>query len=272
MQELSPDELKTLQLGVLRYFHEFCVEHNLKYSIYAGTLIGTIRHKGFIPWDDDIDVMMRREEYDKLIKIYPQENKNKRFKLVSPEIDESLPYTFSKLSDETTVLIEDCLIPHHIGVNIDIFPIEDLPDDPAERDKIFKKRIRLRKMLDCKIVGWNKSRPLWKNVVLATTRFFLKPISYKKLVADTIALAKKYQGCPGDYCGDVVMGYNWKEVQKRSNFDEYLLMPFEDGMFYVCKGYENYLRSTFGDYMQLPPPEQRITHHSFKAYWKDSPD
>ena len=124
-------------------------------------------------------------------------------------------------------------------------------------------------MLDCKIVGWSKSRALWKNIVLATTRFFLKPVSYKKLIAETIALAKKYQGCPGELCGDVVMGYNWREVQKRSNFDEYLLMPFEDGMFYVCKGYDGYLRSTFGDYMQLPPPEQRVTHHSYKAYWKE---
>ena len=128
MKEIGIEELKRIQIGILKHLDAFCNENNLKYFMCGGTLLGAVRHKGFIPWDDDIDIMMKREDYDKLIELYPK-NDNSNFKLFSYELDKSFPYPFAKMDDFRTIFEEEINDSYKIGVNIDIFPIDYITED-----------------------------------------------------------------------------------------------------------------------------------------------
>ncbi len=111
MKELLSDELKRIQLDILRNVHKFCLEHNINYSLAYGTLLGAVRHKGFIPWDDDIDIMMLRNDYDRFIKEYPESDE---YGLCCFEKDTNYPYSFAKVQDKKTSLIEFCEYPYAI--------------------------------------------------------------------------------------------------------------------------------------------------------------
>lgn len=126
MKEINTEDLKRIQIQILLHIDVFCTKHELRYFISGGTLIGAIRHKGFIPWDDDIDIMMLREDYEKFIVLYSQEDKSP-YHLYSHNQLHSYPYPFAKMDDSRTILKEDINEAMVFGVNIDIFPIDIAP-------------------------------------------------------------------------------------------------------------------------------------------------
>ena len=133
---INTEELKQIQLQIMDYFHSWCKEHGIRYYITAGTLIGSLRHKGYIPWDDDIDVVMLRAEFDKLIHDFPK-SETGHFRLLSIETDSTCKYTYAKLYDDRTVFIEgDEKAIHPIGVNIDIFPLENATDNFVDAKRL----------------------------------------------------------------------------------------------------------------------------------------
>ena len=142
MKEIEIEELKRIQIGILKHLDAFCKENNLTYFMCGGTLLGAVRHKGFIPWDDDIDIMMKREDYDKLIALYPK-NDNSNFKLFSYELDKSFPYPFAKMDDCRTIFEEEINDSYKIGVNIDIFPIDYITEDLNCQHSILMRNKRL---------------------------------------------------------------------------------------------------------------------------------
>ena len=125
-------------LDILNAFMEICKRHDLRFYCCAGTAIGAVRHHGIIPWDDDIDVIMPRPDYDRLLEIAKTEDFGK-YELVTPYNDESYPLYFSKLSDRTTTLVEERERPCVIGLYVDIFPL-DPTDDDIEKAKRLKVR------------------------------------------------------------------------------------------------------------------------------------
>ena len=123
-------------------------------------------------------------------------------------------------------------------------------------------------LLGLKQISINKRRVFYKNCLLFISHIILKPLPLSSIVMRIERNAMKYKDEKSLYCGVAIWGYGMREINLRSNWDEVLYVPFEDMLVPVPKGYDNYLRGIYGDYMQLPPQEKRITHHDFKAWWK----
>ena len=138
MKEITQTEQKEILLDMLKYVDEICKKNNIKYFLYGGTLIGAIRHKGFIPWDDDLDICVPYKDYRKLITLLKQDNK---YNVHNPYDNEDYYYFFTKLTDKRTILIEDNYNRiKDMGVFLDIFPFYHLPDSIEEYNKLYKKK------------------------------------------------------------------------------------------------------------------------------------
>lgn len=266
---INTEELRNVQLDILKHVDNFCKENDIKYFLCGGSMIGAVRHHGFIPWDDDIDIMLLREDYEKFISIYSEKDKSE-YKLHSLLTDKKYSSTYVKIDNSRTVLKEYVEEPTaEIGINIDVFPVDDLPNNKEAQKKIYKRYGYYRALIDLKNVRFSKERVWYKNLVLLISHLLLKPVSMRKL-ADLIENnAVKYKGKTSDYCGIVVWGYGLREINYRKNWDDCILVDFEDMKAPIPVGYDNYLTCVYGDYMKLPPEEKRISHHAFEAYWKE---
>ena len=269
-RQIQIDQLKQIQLEIMDYFHSWCINHRITYYITAGTLIGALRHKGYIPWDDDIDLVMLREDYDRLLEEFPK-SETGVYKLHSYETDDSCIYTYAKLCDTRTVLIdgdEKNSVP--IGVNIDIFPLENATDNYDDAVKL-KKNI---KPFDSILVVKQMvrvDRGFSKNVLLIILKAISGLFSYKWLIGMVIKKATVYKkNLHSRYVVNaVIYAKGEKEILERKWFHDVVELDFEGRQYFAPIGADNYMRRLFGDYMQLPPIEKRISHHYFKAYFKD---
>lgn len=262
-KELSVDEIKKYELEILKNVHEYCVAHDITYVLIAGTLLGSIRHKGFIPWDDDIDIAMPRPDYEKFISTY----KDDIYIAKSLERNKDFVFTFCKVEDTRTVLIENKTNKSKIGINIDVFPIDGLPADRRLAEKHAEKSLFYKKLIMLKQMKFRKDRSIKKNVFLLFSKIALLPFTYRFLTKELIRISKKYDYNESDNVAVLVWGFGVEEIMGGSGVLERHLSPFEDSSFYIAKNYEEYLINRFGDYMQLPPLEQRKTHHGFVAYY-----
>ena len=258
-------EFRNIQLEILCSFDVFCREHNIKYSLAYGSLIGVIRHRGFIPWDDDIDLYMTRNEYIKLIETFPQ-YLNKKYKIACLERDEKWNRAYAKIYDCRTILIEQVRNNVGIGVGIDVFPLDEIPSEETLRRSYLKKMHRLRSFYTLKSLKLSRRRPLLKNIIIVVSRLLTWPISYRYLAEFISARAQQFNGTNTGYLFDNAEGYYSSSPFLMSHFDEYIDMPFEGHFFMVMSGWHDVLTKTFGNYMQLPPEEEQIPHHCFKAF------
>ena len=137
-RRLAPAEIKSLQMEILCSIHNFCVNNNIRYSLAYGTLLGAIRHKGYIPWDDDVDILMPRPDYEKFLKLYPGYNKNHTVQTYIN--DDSYYLAFAKVYDNRTELI---VFPTRTGVFVDIFPVDGLPDSVELSRRYYKDKLKL---------------------------------------------------------------------------------------------------------------------------------
>ncbi len=265
MRAIGLQELKHIQLEVLDVIHDFCVEHNIHYSLGCGTMLGAVRHKGYIPWDDDIDIYLLRSEYNKLLELFPPSLKN--VQIESIERDLSWDKAYAKAYDDRTVCIEDshCKV---VGVSIDIFPIDFVPSDDKRWMRYNKKRRILKKVSDLKPMIITKDIPILKKILLAICKFILLPVPQRKIISSLNKYAQKFNNTENEFVFESCQGLLLKNKFKVSVFDQYIEVPFEDRKYSIIAGYDEYLRCAYGDYMQLPPENKRVSHHSFKAWWK----
>ena len=271
MKELTLDEIKARELKILKEIHAICEQQKIEYSLAGGTLLGAIRHGGFIPWDDDIDIFLTRPNYDKLIDYC--RNHETEFKLLSSETDDRYGYLFAKAMDMDTVLIEEYGNSHNIemGVFVDIFPVDGLGDDYKKAIKAFNSTRFKRELLVAR--NWKKffksKTHSWvyepvRFVFFALSRF----TSEKKIIASIQKKIRKNSFEKSNYVGCICGSYRDKEILQSGVFNEYIEINFEDTKFMIIKEYNQYLANIYGDYMKLPPEEKRMTHHTFKAYHK----
>lgn len=266
MEKLSLEEMKDIEYDILCDVADLCEKYGLRYGLSYGTLLGAVRHGGFIPWDDDVDIIMPRPDYEKFLKIAGE--LPDRLKASSPVSDENNFNTYAKVYDLRTKLIE-CpegkRIPIH--VYLDIFPIDGLPEDTL---KMEKHRRRCRKLMlilyafrAAKFkVNETKGlqRGLWKLLSLVQRKFIKnKQINYLNRVA------LKYDFDKSHYCGIVVAGYGYREMMPSHIFQFDRKVAFRDREFYTLRFTEYYLTQIYGDYMKLPPVEERIAHDN-EAY------
>ena len=276
MVEITP-ELKPrwndIIHDVLREFISICKANNLVYFCCGGTAIGAIRHHGMIPWDDDVDVFMPRPDYDKFIQI-AQNKLSSDYELVTPYTYHDYPLYFAKLCNKHTTLMEEEDTPCIYGLFIDIFPIDGAPDDMDQARLMESKFRKIKNRLEAisthntfaEYISLLTKPKEWGRFVGKTFGFFFRNFYRKRHLGQLNAICYRYNYADSNivavYCGS----YGPKEVFPKSWLDGSVTFTYEGMEVSLPKGYDNYLRQYYGDYMQLPPEEKRISHHQ-KAYF-----
>ena len=251
-------ELRQIQMGILDEVHQYCEAHGLRYFLSSGTLIGAVRHKGYIPWDDDIDIYMPRKDYEQFLREFKG---SEQFKLLNPAKEPHYYYTFAKVVDLRTRMVEDETEGFEIGVFMDIFPVDYVSDDPQERNRVFKQKKLLYKIRRCKI---SQSNPLQSR--LAYWVYKCWPMSVRQIerkLRRLIVLTEPTH----TVCNMTEAGPRIKGCFPAEDIASSVDILFENKTYKTMVGYKDYLQRTYGDYMTLPPVEQRVTHQ-FEAYWK----
>lgn len=257
-------KLRTLQLTILDIALEFqriCEENNIKYFLIGGTLLGAVRHKGFIPWDDDMDVGMLREEYEKFLEICSKELE-KEFSLQTYESDKYHTHPFAKIRINNTLLIEDYAVnsKQNNGIYLDIFPYDNMPDNK------FLQKIHyfFFKLLKWAAMGKNdycfveKKKRRFAKAMSIVFFFFSK----KKTMQLCEKTCKMFNNKKTKNVINMGGAYKYKEFTLKSNLENLTKLEFEGYEFSVPVRYKELLTNMYGDYMQLPPVEQRGNQHS----------
>lgn len=270
-KEISIEQLKLIELNLLECVHKICEKENLRYSLGGGTLLGAVRHQGFIPWDDDIDIMMPRPDYDAFVS-YCLNNKVP-FKIRCFETDNTYVDMSAKLYNPQTILEDDNIVGgNEIGVNIDVFPIDGLGSTYKKAKKAFKSTAFKRNLLiaaQWKRFFRSKTHP-WYYEPFRFCFFILSRFVRKDRLFNSIQ--RKYKQINFNnvkYAAAIGGAYRYKEILPQNVFTEYMDLSFEGNKFKAISAYDTYLSSIYGDYMTLPPEEKRVSHHTFKAYYID---
>ena len=273
-------ELHEIELGALKAFVKLCNAYELRYYAIGGTLLGAVRHKGFIPWDDDVDVAMPRKDYDRLIELVKsgeaQEVLGEDYRIGSWQTDKEFKSYFAKLY-ATKVEIEEQLLEETTvrkGYLIDIIPLDGTPDDEFARKVYYGKAMGLRFLCGTANVntGIRTSRSKWEQTVLRVVRALrlYRLIDVRKVYQRMDRLFMAQDAEHADYAGTLTGAYKTREIVPREYFgesyDEYTLWEFEGMLLRGPKRCEEYLSHIFGDYRKLPAPEERKIH--YKPYIK----
>lgn len=266
MKTIGLEELKLIQLNTLSVIDKFCREKNINYSMGCGTMLGAARHKGYIPWDDDIDIYLLREDYDKLMAQFPEKCEN--IKIASLQRDRKWNRAYGKAYDYRTE-IQDAGNKYHIGIGIDVFPIDRVPENEKEWIIYDKRRRFYQKIYEWKIsMIFRKGRAKWKYLFLPFTKLFLLPFSSRAIAKFLQRYSMKYQNTDTKYVFECCQGIFQKRRFKRITLENTIDMQFEDRLFRGMKDYDEYLSNAYGDWRKLPPKEKQIPHHIFNAWWK----
>ena len=275
MKEMTVKDVQKLSLDILKDVHEFCTNNGIKYSLSGGTLLGAIRHDGFIPWDDDIDIQMPRPDYNKFVRSYYSSN---GYKVFSCEVDgfEKTRLRLAKVCDVEKSIVD--LGPlkwtnETIGVGIDIEPCDGAPDNIKEAEKFIKRLINLSRKKNCyaaKYISWReitKYKSMSKRFKFSISKI-LSPLFTDKWWLKYMAHQSKYDYSSSDFF-IASPHYGMREWQPKKNMENFELHKFEDSEFYIMSGWDANLKSLYGDYMKLPPEDKRVTHDFNRYYWKD---
>lgn len=268
---ISTTELKRIQLDLLDVLDNYCANHELNYYLTYGTLIGAIRHKGYIPWDDDIDVMMPRQDYEKLLADFNRMTEKPHIRVISHEIDSDYYLPFAKLISTETVMQEEVNSKYEIGVYIDIFPLDNLSNSYESARKMVKKVYFYNELMLFKNLTYNKNRAWYKNIALGIGRILSVFWSRDKLIRqiNNFGINRKDNNFT-TYVGTVtgITEGDERAIFKSEWFKDSSVVEFEGHFYNAPIGYDEFLRNIYGNYMELPPVESQVSHHAFTAWYK----
>lgn len=265
------NQIQERLLKMFKWLHNYCVENGIKYYAVGGTMLGAARHKGFIPWDDDIDIVVPREDYVRLLEIFKEPVDG--YFLESPYSgNEDYLYSYAKLYDINTTLVENTRIKCKRGLFIDIFPLDAIGNTFEEANKnfgIFDKKNMFLMTRTCSI---NKNRSFYKNLAIVFARLIPSFIvNNKKLSIEVDKIAADINMGSSVYVAPMMGTYRFKEIVKGELFGEPVLYKFEDFEVYGPERYDEYLTKVYGDWRALPPEEKRKSNHDFIEFDLNKP-
>ena len=273
MKEMTLREIQEVSLQILKEVHGFCTENGIRYSLAYGTLIGAVRHKGFVPWDDDLDIIMPRPDYDRFCATFSAEG----YQVVSRQNRKDCFIPFARVCETASTCIKS-MEPWirtlgDLGVWIDIFPVDAAPDDKAVFKQLYLKASQQHAksvMARRAFRPFNSEKPLKYNVNTLKKKLFAlfqhSPGHYLEEMEHIIGMT------PYGSTGHLAQfAYPAKEEYYDAQvMDGYHLADFEDSRFYIIDGYDTMLKMEYGDYMTPPPAEQQKPQQNYiRFYWKD---
>ena len=275
MKEMTTREIQLICLDILKDIHEFCIKNDIRYSLSGGSLLGAIRHNGFIPWDDDVDIQMTRPYFDKFIHTYVS---NKGFKVFSPEIQGAklVKSRIARVCDMEKTYVDqgpERFMKYPVGVWVDVIPVDGAPSEISEAKKYVKHLRRMEQINSSKVVSQSNLKEFHKyQTKIQKFRYLLKWIFGKfvsnEYVYKVIRYTRNYSYKDSNFFV-ATSHYGIREWQPKIIMKDYVLHKFEDADFYIMDGYKDNLTALYGDdYMALPPEKDRKTHSFYKRYWK----
>lgn len=265
LREVTFEDFKSIQLEILRIVDQYCTQNNIKYFLGFGTLLGAVRHKGFIPWDDDIDIIMPRPDYDRFVKSF--NNNYPWFEVKAPELDPNYYSPFANVCDKRTILIEVDDMSGTKGVKIDVFPFDSVPDKYEDYIHFREEFAIIKRIMKLKRIPINS--PITKRekikLYLKKAYYFHSYAYYQKKIRK---LATQIPYGKTEFVDNLIYTFNSDSRFEKRIFDNSIKLEFEGCLFNCPKDYDKVLSTQYGNYMKLPPLEQRVTHHVFWAYWK----
>jgi len=248
---LSLQEKRRVYLGILKEIDKFCTQYDIRYYLACGTLIGAVRHKGFIPWDDDLDVFVPEPDFKRFAQLYSSNS----FKLVTCYNYDKHPYPFGRLYDNRTCSESD------FGVGVDIYIIYGAPSD-----------VNCQKMHQNKVFRYIKRKRFWLKYARCLEKLHLWPfynVAYKMMNCNIKKAVHEFEKF-GFEESEYIWPYGGGKLNlKKEFYGNPVRIPFEDGFYNAPEHYHEVLTAGYGDYMKLPPEEKRQPYHNRKCYWKN---
>lgn len=255
MKAIDFHEARALQYEMLKVVDKFCRENNITYFLTFGTLLGAVRHKGFIPWDDDIDIMMPEPDLKKFCELY----KSDRYVVVSAESDPSHILVFPRMYDELTYSYTGNIKTY--GIGIDLYGIYGLTSS------VYKYRDYIRKFY----VLWNKRRRLagFRRHLALWHLWPVNSLSFPLLQNEVMKGIRHQQQYPYETSKICMIDTRPAMPIIKDWLQDPIELTFEDGVFYAPRGYKELLTLMYGNYMELPPDNQRTPYHGYNCFWKE---
>lgn len=271
-KELTLEEIHACTLEVLQKLISICDTLQINYFAMYGTLIGAVRHNGFIPWDDDLDVAMLRPEFDKFVQyclvnqdaLYP-------FRLMDVAVDPDYPFMIPRFCDMRYQMVYHEMPDLNMGVFIDIYPFDGVGKaDPKEIQKLIRAKNRY---ITGMTYAVSKTFPgSQKGLIHKAIRYLYYRYSKKKgrdyYVNKIKKLCRSYSLASSTYIGCLAWNETIKPIHK-AHFLDYEMLAFEQITIKSPKNYDTVLRTSYGDYMQLPPDSQRVPYHNYSIYKRE---
>lgn len=264
MRAINIEERKSIQIDILKKIHEFCSHSDIKYSLGYGTLLGAIRHGGYIPWDDDIDIVMLRKDYDKFIADF----RDQRYKIASVETHNEWFLPFAKVYDNNTLIVDRKANTPAIGINVDVFPIDNAPNDSKAFMCHRKKISILVKCNGIKLFKINRYSTWHNNAIGMFLKLLLVCFPKYYFVHKIVKMSREFEN---KECEKAVYwaSIGTLTVLNKSIYETITTRNFEGICFSSLEDYDTYLTNIYGNYMEIPPIEKRISYHTSDAYWKN---
>jgi lipopolysaccharide cholinephosphotransferase len=266
MKEIEKESYKRIPFEILLHVADFCEKNGIRYSLAYGTLLGAIRHNGFIPWDDDIDIIMPRKDYERFKSIYHSE----RYVFSDISVNHAHCTDMGKVYDTQTMFFYRRHIRREYGLFIDVFVVDSFPSDSSVRRKWLKTIKSLQHVNSAKSMRLTE---IWKaysgKLMRRNMMLYLLPIPRCLIQRQILNLQTKYNNKKTGLVGITVSVDNPYDTYPDNLFEEFTQVEFEGHQFSAIRNYEMWLTKCYGDYMKLPPIEKQVGKHDIVAYYKE---
>lgn len=264
MKLLTLKEIQALQLSLVIEIDKVCRRHGIKYYLISGSCLGAVRHGGFIPWDDDIDIAMMRPDYERFISIFPEEFDTEKYKLVNENVEEEFTASLSRIIFKGTRLVQPTIAHLKVdhGMFLDVFPLDNVPDDDTERQRQHQELEKINNTIYKKV--WPKSTGRYagiKNLVKTMRSLAMLAVSLKSLKDKRHEVITRFDSMPTECVCSMASKYGYaRHIMPREIYGEPAYLEFEGVSLPFPQQYKEHLRRLFGpNYMKLPPEDKRET-------------